>query len=74
MRRILTDLYVVGRGKKSKKSLKEWLEDEIRATEQEIISTRRKAIGQKPQGQYMIEKAEKKLERLLGELKKFEES
>jgi hypothetical protein len=74
MRRILTDLYGVGRGKRSKKSLKEWLEDEIKATEQEIISTRRKVIGQKPHGQYIIDKAEKKLERLRGELAKLEES
>ena len=72
MRRILTDLYGVGRGKQSKKSLKDWLEDQIKATEQEISATGGKAIGQKPHGQYIIEKAEKKLERLRKELTKLE--
>ncbi len=74
MRRILTDLYGVGRSRHRNKSLKEWLEDEIKVTEQEIISTRRKPIGQKPHGQYIIEKGEKKLERLRKELTKLEKS
>jgi hypothetical protein len=72
MRRILTNLYGVGRGRHSKKSLREWLEDEIKAAEQEIFATRNKPIGQKPHGQYVIEKAEEKIERLRKELEKIE--
>ncbi|MEE9532106.1 MAG: hypothetical protein V3W52_14020 [Syntrophobacteria bacterium] len=45
MRKILADLYGVGRSRHRKKSLKEWLEDEIRAAEQEITTTRNKSIG-----------------------------
>ena len=74
MRKILADLYGVGRRSQRKKSLREWLEDEIKAAEQEITTTRNKSIGQKPQGQYIIERAEKKLERLRKELKKLERS
>jgi len=74
MRKILADLYGVGRSRQRKKSLKEWLEDEIKAAEQEITTTRNKSIGQKPQGQYIIERAEKKLERLRKELTKLEKS
>jgi hypothetical protein len=74
MRKILTDLYGVGRTRQRKKSLKEWLEDEIKAAEQEIMVTRNKSFGQKPHGQYIIEKAEKKIERLRKELKKLEKS
>jgi len=74
MRKILADLYGVGRSRHRKKSLKEWLEDEIKAAEQEITTTRNKSIGQKPHGQYIIEKAEKKLERLRKELTKLEKS
>ena len=74
MRKILTDLYSVGRSRHRKKSLKEWLEDEIKAAEQEITATRNKSIGQKPHGQYIIKKAEKKLERLRKELTKLEKS
>jgi len=74
MRKILADLYGVGRSRQRKKSLKEWLEDEIKAAEQEITTTRNKSIGQKPQGQYIIERAEKKLERLRKELTKLERS
>jgi hypothetical protein len=68
MRKILADLYGVGRSSHRKKSLKEWLEDEIKASEQEITTMR------KPHGQYIIEKAEKKLERLRKELTKLEKS
>jgi hypothetical protein len=86
MRKILADLYGVGRSSHRKKSLKEWLEDEIKASEQEITTMRKKSIGQKPHGQYIIEKAEKphgqyiiekaekKLERLRKELTKLEKS
>jgi hypothetical protein len=74
MRKILTELYGVGRSRQRKKSLKEWLEDEIKAAEQEITATRNKSFGQKPHGQYIIEKAEKKIERLRKELKKLEKS
>jgi hypothetical protein len=59
MRKILADLYGVDRSRHRKKSLKEWLEDEIKAAEQEITTMRNKPIGQKPHGQYIIEKAEK---------------
>jgi hypothetical protein len=44
------------------------------AAEQEIATTRNRPIGQKPHGQYIIEKAEKKLERLRKELTKLEKS
>ena len=64
MRRILKDLYGVGGRKRSKKSLEEWLQDEIKATERELAATRNKSMAQKPYGLYLIEKAEKKLERL----------
>lgn len=74
MRKILTDLYGIDRRGHRKKSLKEWLEDEIKAAEQEITATRNKSFGQKPHGQYIIEKAEKKIERLCKELKKLEKS
>jgi hypothetical protein len=74
MRKILADLYGVDRSRHRKKSLKEWLEDEIKAAEQEIATTRNRPIGQKPHGQYIIEKAEKKLERLRKELTKLEKS
>ena len=74
MRKILTDLYGVGRSRQRKKPLKEWLEDEIKAAEQEITATRTKSFGQKPHGQYIIEKAEKKIERLRKELKKLTKS
>ena len=74
MRKILADLYGVGRRRQRRKSLREWLEDEIKAAEQEITTTRNKSIGQKPQGQYIIERAEKKLERLRKELQKLERS
>ena len=40
MRKILADLYGVDRSRHRKKSLKEWLEDEIKAAEQEITTTR----------------------------------
>ena len=74
MRKILADLYGVGRSRQRKKSLKEWLEDEIKVAEREIITTRNRSIGQKPQGQYIIERAEKKIERLRKELMKLERS
>jgi len=74
MRKILSDLYGVDRTRHRKKSLKEWLEDEIKAAEQEITTTRNKSTAQKPHGQYIIEKAEKKLERLRKELTKLEKS
>ena len=74
MRKVLADLYGVGRSSHRKKSLKEWLEDEIKAAEQEITATRSKSIGRKSEGQYIIEKAEKKLERLRKELAKLEKS
>ena len=72
MRRILGNLYGVGRSRHSKKSLKQWLEDEIEAAEQEIVATRNNPVGQKPHGQYLIEKAEKKIERLRKELAQLE--
>lgn len=74
MRKILTDLYGVGRSTQRKKPLKEWLQDEIKAAEQEIMTTRNRPIGQKPQGQYIIKRAEKKIERLRKELMKLERS
>lgn len=67
-------MYSVGRSRHSRKSLKEWLEDEIKATEQEIIATRNKPVGQKPYAQYLIEKAEKKLERLRKQLTQLEKN
>lgn len=72
MRKILADLYGVGRSSQRKKSLKEWLQDEIKAAEKEIMTTRNRSIGQKPQGRYIIERAEKKIERLRKELSKLE--
>ena len=74
MRKILADLYSVGRSRNREKPLKKWLEEEIKAAEQEIMTTRNRSIGQKPHGQYIIEKAEKKLERLRKELMKLEKS
>ena len=74
MRRICEDLYGVSRSRHKKKPLKVWLEDEIEATEQELIATRNRPVGQKPHGQYLIEKAEKKLERLRKELMRLEKS
>ena len=74
MRRILTDLYGVGRSRPNRKPLKEWLEDEIKATEQELSATRTRPIGKKPHGQYLIEKAEKKLERLRKDLMRLEKT
>ena len=64
MRRILKDLYGVGASKHSQKSLEEWLADEIKATERELAATRNKPVARQPYGMYLIEKAEKKLERL----------
>ena len=74
MRRILTNLYGVNRSRPSKKSLKEWLEDEIKACEQEITVTRNKAVGKTPYGQYLIEAAENKAERLRKKLMQLEKS
>jgi hypothetical protein len=74
MRRILRDLYGVGGSKRSKKSLEEWLADEIKATERELAATRSKTVAQKPYGLYLIEKAEKKLERLRKEQAKLEKA
>ena len=74
MRRILSDLYGVGRSRPNRKPLKEWLEDEIKATDQELSATRTRSIGKKPHGQYLIEKAEKKLERLRKELMRLEKT
>jgi len=74
MRRILTDLYGVGRSRPNRKPLKEWLEDEIKATEQELAAIRNRHAGQKPHGRYLEEKAERKLDRLRNELMRLEKS
>lgn len=74
MRRILSDLYGVSRSRHNRKPLKEWLEDEIKATEQELTATRNRPSGKKSHGQYLIEKAEKKLERLRKELMRLEKT
>jgi hypothetical protein len=74
MKRILSDLYGVSRSRHNRKPLKEWLEDEIRATERELMVTRNRPAGEKPHGRYLIEKAETKLERLRKELMKHEKS
>lgn len=74
MRRILTDLYGVARSRPNRKPLREWLEDEIKATEQELTATRKRPGGQKAHGRYLIEKAEKKLEHLRHELMRLEKS
>ena len=72
-RRILTNLYGVSRSRPNRKPIREWLEDEIKATEREIIAARNRPDGRKPYGQYLIEKAEKKLERLREKLRSVEE-
>ena len=72
MRWILGNLYGVGRKGHSKKSLKQWLEDEIEVAEQEIVATRNNPVGQKPHGQYLIEKAQRRIERLRKELAQLE--
>ena len=74
MRRILSDLYGFSRSRLNRKPLKEWLEDEIKATEQELIATRNRPAGKKPHGRYRIEKAEQELDRLRNELTRLEKS